>query len=379
MDAEIPVSPEELEIPTDDLEKPTQETPKQPDQDSDNKSSVILAEDIAQFRTDLEQKIFFDRLPRSEWRKAYEETLTAHPEIRSYKDIFNAVMKAAENANDDLETVWNQHHTQEGQPVGEPTHPDEASKLFKSMFGLELQNESRTSKSAISLYFYVSDDDFRGINKLAGKEDNLEENAFVIEPTINRRFPVAVLRKGLSDEESWYTGAHEFEHIKSKLIGKGRLYFRNRPFFERLAMPTAIAQRLEKRDKSSSSMENGAKEEILAYFTEPEGFSPTNPPSKVIQFSEEWGEELKRLLATEEWYLSRYREMFKPTPEQEKAYLVNVRKGTDSMVQLFNFYFSIDKDTRKAARMAINVLEQFPLHSWPAVVRLINQRHQKTE
>lgn len=383
MGAEIPISPEELGIPTDDLEKPTQETPKQPDQNGDNKSSVLLAEDIARFRTDMEQKIFWDRLPRNEWRDTYEETLAANPQIHEYKDIFDGALKAMEKAHDDLRAFWiRQHGSSE---VNEKSSPEASKKIFESIFGFNPEGEVAATKGIVSLYLEVDDDVHRQFYKLADRVFDPEEHAFIAHSATNRTFPIMVVQKNLSEEDSSDTGNHEFEHVKTDILGTGRQNFnvRRRRLSllepERLTLPKAVDDRIKRRSENASTMENEAKDEILAYFTEPEWIAFPSE-SKLTQYLELYSEEITHKLTDENSiYLTKYKERFTPTSEEEEAYPENVRRGVDSIVQLFNLYFSNDNDTKKDARMAINVLEQFPLHSWPAVVRLVKGRHNQKE
>ena len=377
MDGENPVSPEQLGIPSGDYEQPTTENqPEAEKVERDSKSETFLAEDIAQFRTDMEQKIFFDRLPRNQWKEAYEETLAANPQIQPYKDIFDDILNSTERAHDELEVFWNQHQGQEDHQVGEPARPEVSKILFESIFGFYPERKTQATKGTASLQFVIDDSDFMRIPTRGGREEISKGNAFVLHTTVNRGFPVMVLSLSIPEEDWNDKGVHESEHVKSQLIETGRLYFHHRLFPERLTIPSAINNRLERRNKAASPMENAAKDEILAYLTETEWVDPANPPSEVTRYSKERGEEVQQMLTSGDDYLPTYKEMFNPTDEEEKSYLESVKKATDSSVQLFNMYFSTSNNSRESTRMTINVLEQFSLRSWPAVVRLLKARHE---
>lgn len=383
MDAEVPISPEELGIPKDDLEKPPLEAPKQPDQlDHDSESNVVLAEDIAQFRTDLEQKIFFERLPRGEWEGTYEEALANYPQAQPYKDVFEEVLKAAERCHDDLRAFWIlQNGSSES---GEVASPEISAKIFESILGFNPKGEVTATKGIVSLKLEVDDAVFKQFYTHAGRAFDENETAFTVHPTSSHSYPVIVSRKSLSGEDSFYALRHEFEHIKTDIKKAAAQNYGERKKAlallgpERLTLPKAVSDRIERRNKTDSAMEIEAKDEILAYFTEPELLDFPSE-TKLEEYLDAYSEEIKYLLTHEDSeYFDRYMERFSPSLNEQKTYERNVNVGVDSIVDLFKLYFTVDKDTRKSARMAINVLEQFPLHSWPAVVRLVRERHKST-
>lgn len=340
---------------------------------------IPIAEDIAEFRVTLEGKIFREGLSKSEWRRTYEETFAKYPRIKPYKELFDAVITNAEDSSNQLEEVWRYYQglkkdlQEEDNPLVEQAEPQAAKELFRHIFDFDSEGEIDAIKGVITLRFNVDDDDFRKLRNLKDTEV-ISEGAVTTHPP-GFKFPVLVLRKSFSQVDLFLHLAHELEHGKNRIIEEGRDELLR--LGERLDMPKGIVDRLRrlKRLGWSDLTKTGGdfKDEILAYFTELEWTDPDTPTDTIKNNLPRWGEVLKDGLTNEQAYYPSYL-----SEVHKRQYEENVKRGVDSIVQLYDLYLSLGRGIR-GTRMAINVLEQFPLNSWPAVVRLIKARHmQKT-
>lgn len=368
----------ELEMPQTDrgiATKTNVEVLEKPVSQDEIAKTIPLAEDIAKFRTELEQQIFDEGLPKDQWTATYEQTIDKYPNLMPYKILINGVLNKAKAANEHVERVWKKAHgpatdQAEDNPAPQRADPEVAKTLCMKFFRVMPQGEVEAIKGAITIRIMV-DDDYRKMRGIKLGTPLIEgASAFPLEKF---GFSVLLIRKDLIEEHVDQNILHEIEHGKNHILTSAR---RDLIFGERLDMPEDILGRIRRRE-FNHPMQEKAKDEILAFFTYLDQFKFQGKVSMVIlnDFLQEWGKKIRtRLTKKDGIYLPEYIENYQPTPEQIKSYEDNVNKATYDFIQLFELYFKLGYKN-EAARMTINVLEQFPLHSWGAVSRLIQARH----
>ncbi|OGH29990.1 MAG: hypothetical protein A3F30_01315 [Candidatus Levybacteria bacterium RIFCSPHIGHO2_12_FULL_37_12] len=361
---------------------------------------VPLAEDIARFRTELEQKILWEGLPFKKWRQAYNQTLSEYPQILAYKPILDMVMLEVESSRNKLDETWKETHPKgkefkedEERFVPQTAEPEAARKLFSKLFGFEPKGNVEAVKGAISLRLTVDDDDYRRLRLKEGQEISSEA---YMEYHAYGNFPVIVERKKIKGEETQEISFlnpnlhHELEHARNAFLEIGRHTFFYFPSFADMRLPKEISERLQRRHGKEPEMEKSAKDEILAFFSAFESIemktnthvTDDNQRKQLDELLDEGASEFKVGLVPyfEEngYYFELHKNRYNPSDEEQKRYSSNAKRGVDSLTQLYELYRNSEHRSR-AARMSINVLEQFPLNSWPAVVRLISSRHNQSK
>lgn len=380
MDPEQGISEKDLGIATKTQEtKPAAKSASVETSNNEAKQDITLAEDIALFRTELEQRVFFEGLPVSEWRRVYEETLAKYPDIQSYKGLFDQVLNNAEVANKGLLEFWRklqnpQEQSKSDNPLVEKASPQAAREMCYQIFGSYPQSEVEAVKGAITLRFMVDDSDFKTFYEGRGDQEVLPGGFAMYIPEL--KSSVLVLRKSQPEHKTEVL-LHELEHGKNIILVKGRRDFLDDSLQpDRFNIPEDILTRLKRRGELKQPYpEVRAKDEILAFsttFSYLDYIDQSDLPME--QLMQEWKEHVKDQLTDKKGF---YFPNYYPegtSSQDEKRYMDNVTKGVDAMMQLLSLYRSLGFDTG-AGRMATNVLEQFPLNSWSAVTRLIQTRH----
>lgn len=362
---------------------------------SEIRKDLPIAEDIASFRADMEEKIFFKGIPSREWQKVYDQTLALYPRIQGYKAIFDEVLSVALHRNDQINNFWEQHAVSETEAmaIDDPTaanplavQADEVSSknMFKALFNFVPQGEVEATKGSITLRFVINENDYRRMEAPGKAEEVISGASMHYIPGIE--FPVLVIRRDAAFIVSGELSEglmHELEHAKNYIMDLGRdaLWdywdtesgklsrgFKEVPFRDAL-----LRRKFQNRAVPDSLLKN----EMLAYFTPFEYLDRSQLTSDSLpQIVRAYSGYIKLVLLDEQglYYLKFKQSLL--SEEQILRHKQLVEKGVDSLVELFQLYEQ-SGSPRNPARMAINVLEQFPLQSWPAVTRLLKSRYSK--
>jgi hypothetical protein len=146
-------------------------------------------------------------------------------------------------------------------------------------------------------------------------------------------------------------------------------------------MESVLANRLKRREDNPLSAIGRSKDEQLAYF---ELFDcvDTRDYDQLSTFIPTYRDQVVHLLTDDSaqgLYYPKYVKQYGPTNRDD--YVKQTSNGFNALVDLFSLYRSkyVPGETVvNPARMSINVLEQFPLKSWPAVVKLLTLKHHQT-
>lgn len=337
------------------------------------RSNAVVAEDIARLKTEVENKIL-SGIPQSDWRKAYEETLAQYPSTHQYKPLFDHTLRKAESAHEQIENLWSQYKNgysskfSEKQPGIEEGDPNLSRELFNSLFGFHPQGEVEAIKGAVTLRFMMDKDDFIKLDIKLGVS-KAYATAYHVP---GKNFDVLILQR---DSEVGLPFRHELEHAKNQITF---LNHYDSPFPEGLDMPEEILGKVKKRVINEHPMERFTRDELLAGFTEQEFVSPENKSQAILDYADWLIDFLKTSFSDDDkGYLEMYKKIYHPSQAYVATYVNIVKQGTDALKDLFTLYFK--EGDSKAARMTINVLGQFPLRDWTAVVQLIKTRHAQKE
>lgn len=333
---------------------------------------IPVAEDIARFRIELERGIFLEGLPRAKWRQLYKGTLDKYPRITPYRAIFDLAIEEAEEANEQLNSLWSPTRQKgddtqiAGSRINEQADSEVAVQLCKDFLEFTPQDPVKAIRGAITLRFMLSPND---LESLSIEHDTLHARAWTTFPR-GLKFAVLILRSDEAEKEEFQSTLHELEHAKNRLLRKRHLPLLSK----KLDLPNQLAEhlyRLEKKGEDASS-ETRAKDEILACFS----FLPFKPfedsdGDKMDQYSFD----VLRLLTDEEglhYFAGSLSEI------DRLDYFRTIHQGVESFKKLFLLYRNMGSESSPGS-LAINILEQFPLRSWPSIVRLINSRYSVLE
>lgn len=343
--------------------------------------TVVLAEDIAVFRTELEKKMFGKDTSRNQWKKIYEETLAKYPQVLNYKPIFDSVINSAERVNDkirQLMTVQNNINrflmSKKPAPSPETIKQETAKRVFANLFHFRPGTDIKMSPGKVSIRFVLGKDDFKKLRETL----NIAGSAHGFAITRND-IHIRILYQDSEQKKSSIkiTDRHEFEHVRNRILEQaGVKTFESDSESDKLEMPEDILERLTRRYFKERFPENLAKDELLATFTVLENSRKS--------LNQEQIEGVKRLGRFTTIYLTdpdigyymRFVEnaVTKPSEEERTRYVKNVGKAVEAFLSIFFLYNQSGDKYPDAARVASNVLSQFPLSSWPAITRLIISR-----
>ena len=347
---------------------------------------IKAAEDIAEARLILEQKILSGEFATEIecWNYYAEEVLKKFPAVNRYSLFFKKVIKETYEAKNGVEAVFS---------YAEKNTADEQARsefLFRQAFEGKPEGEMMTGKDFLNLVYRLkSEDDFaRAYNGPKGSSQSFAgfqtEVAMPEEHGI-RMVPVFVIKESaISDEDRIKEiNEHEKQHTINQLIVRGReisLSRRERSIhWNDKEYPKELLDQIEKREDKSLIVENLIKDEILAYFKGLRTYIPDD-----IGANKEVVAVLKdcikpKFASPDEGYLKKYLnsrvDSFNLGIEIKKQVgraIKSAENGIDAFGELVEIY-NHDMD------MAHNVLDQFPLKQWPAVVRLIKMRQGKKE
>lgn len=346
------------------------------------KKGIPVAENIAKFRIELERKIFNEGLPRSEWQETYQEILNKYPEILAYKSIFDLALNKIEIANDSVNIFWEKEQVQKsthGESVKNDTLQvnnllkkadlESARHMFSVIFGILPKDEIEAFKGTISLRFIVNRRDFDSVVPA------IEGETFAAAVEISGYdFQIILQRADLTEsqgEEGVVSIVHEAQHIKNRFLNKTR----QPNILEKLPLPEELSNVLIRREEKNDRVDKSIKDELLAYATFLLFYAKAGQ-SQDTSIRENFSTMAEGVSDTKGPYLGVYlqnKSDLKPG-ESDLAYSTRAKLGVKSIEDLYFFYRDIQRTT-DSAELVINMLDQFPLKSWPAIVRLIKSRY----
>lgn len=348
--------------------------------------AVEVVEDIAGLRTTLEEEIFDKRLSPDQWVSFLEKTLHRSPNLIKYMDLFKTMVDYAKDGHDQLDIFWSSVKDSSDLSTGTPgfrgftegASGSSAAWLFRSLFGFFPESGIEAAKGVTSLLFTLTDSDFQ--KALKESSDDALWKAGVEFRMNGFKFSVILIRQKVVDEV-WIKKVlpHEVEHSKNSILGGGRVKFsgvdehlRGEDLDQWQRKNNVVFRELERLKDKANVSEEKAKNEILAYFTELENIEYRFPRAFEDFLDDSPGEFVKELSSESGHY---YQEYIKSDKSFDKdRYVSSVERGANALAALARLYYQ-EEVKKGSVRMAMNVLEQFPLHRWPAVVYLINRRH----
>ncbi len=348
------------------------------------KRGVIVAEDLARAKEEIQKRMFKEDMPAAEWHTAVDEYLSEHPDLNFYRPVMMDAIKRARSAHDRIEQITelcrstHSDQTVESQE-SEKMRAEIAKDLFRTIFEKDSHGKVEFIKGVTSITFIVEREDFDSVYPL--------KHAFLVDGTVMHRREIPILlvvRNSELPESQWQaslsTMMHEAEHTKNSALRSAREWFSGSSLKHYLFLTelNGLDKKLRKVEKGNIPMEEYAKDEILAYFTSIE-FSDSTQGTEEDKnnFAKINIDYIKEELCGDKGYLIGYTKNFKPDEETKKRYLENVNGGIDAIARLREFYR--EQGMECFDRRAMDVLEQFPLHRWPVVVRLVKARHAQSE
>lgn len=361
---------------------------EEPKQESGDKSippevskDIPLSEELARVITDIEYEMFIKGVPSAEWSRINQEAFVSHPRLTDYKEIFDSVINRAQSAKAALDKFWEKNQVPESiegtdakilVTTGEVAGPQTAKKLYQSIFESEPHGEVDAVKGAITLRFILDEEDFKN----SGSDPEIAGGGLIKRYGL---FPVIVVhRKAYEQPEELATIInHELQHAKQNIAEEGLFRFIGDSKIETSPPISKLIHRAIKYDLPYRF--KAARHEILAFFS----------PIGLYEFGDvysKYGEEVvlnkiaehcrtitSILTDPESSYESSYFKHY-GIDKQDQGYIDSVAKGVDALFDLYRLYHHLGYGIR-TTRMTINVLEQFDLHYWPAVVRLLKRAH----
>lgn len=338
---------------------------------------VAIVEEIAEARIFVEQMILKDQLPRPQWMRYFiREILPKFPNLSPYKNFFFESLEQASHAQYEVKRALYEIRkdiaSDRKTSITDVTSNEVSERIFLSLVGEIPRGRIEAKADGVALEFIIHDQqDLAAITQRSeDKVANLLGSVFVWKGTgLGANFSIIVINESKSlDVED--TRIHESEHAKNSILSAAQakaLDFCYRPDSE-------IKKRLERWKNDSFSAEEWAKDEVLAYATELEIYDYTEEGLR------EFFDELTiKLSGTSSYYEKKYftervgelnREV--PIERQVEVYRKRVKSSTKALEKAFHLF---NRDARKV----ISILEQFPLHHWAAVVRLLEMNHRKKE
>jgi hypothetical protein len=317
-----------------------------------------LAEKIAFFKEDLLTE-FNSGLLVEHWRQVYEKFLNEQPaEVKKYDIFFRTAVNTAVEERKDLDAFWVEHikNPIKDGPI-EYVEGEEAGSLFELFYGFKPDNAIAT-RGIFNLRFFIND---RDLSKAYPKNENV---GAITETT---KAPFSIVLVDITNKSYLYANAHEQEHVEENIrIASGF----NLPYF-----PYGVSE-FDKVFERSISLPDALSSEILAYFAEIVNEKSSlldKDPSSVEFFRKGFH---KRLL--------KYRDFV-------KIHLINnsgdggnyegidrqkVKSAVDAVIDLISLYES-EWPEINTPRLALDVLSQFKVEHWSAVVRLLKREHEE--
>jgi hypothetical protein len=314
-------------------------------------SSILpAAEDLARLRAEVEGKIVDDKLPPSDWLGFTHEALIKYPKIEAYGKVIDSAVDWAIHHRNKLDDFWRQFNLPDEQTQANSEHSRlMCSELYK-LYGFGPKGEVKINKGAFTLNITLGDEDY---NNLAEKVGVVMRGSTAFSRSDDgMRIGIFNAKSKVPDANE----AHETEHSKNKSLEYSYKWLP----LESLPIGDV--------SKGVARLQEGryarAQDEIIAMFAGAEAIFPG------------------RREAVEHFRESFPRIMIKNYPVEDEGvtgeeYTENVNSGFKAIFDLLEMYEGVNYDINPA-RMAINVLAQFPLDKWPAVVRLIKQRKANT-
>jgi hypothetical protein len=344
--------------------------------------AIPVAEDIARFRAEVEERILFSNLPSSEWQQTYQSAFVKYPRIVPYQKIFDITLKSAQVVNSQLNDFWNKAEGEDpqservgGVTFGIKAQPDAAKELFKRAFDFEPEDEVEAIKGAIALGFRLSSTDFERWQAITRKPEEIEQASpgALATRIPGFKFGVMILRSDITPIRKQLNFFHEFEHTKNQILESKFLSV----VLRKLGLPDEIGIPFYRRESQVGlhSPIARAKDEILAYSSAlefiPAGQSAEDANSFLTKYFK-WFED--SLVKETGRYYPKYTRDANYDPDKRAEYVKTVQEGAASIKELFMFYRGIEP-VANPGRLAVNVMQQFPLKTWPEVVRLIKDRY----
>lgn len=340
-----------------------------------------LAEDIARLRSDFTTVLL--GTPRDEWDKAYQELFNKYPNVQKYKSIFDVSLTLAKDANDDLNKLWKKYQkskTDFNLPVRnlETASPEASKKMFKDILGflgVKPQGQVKAERGTTTLRFTL---DKQCFEKLPGNNNWKSASGTMLgfQDIPKVKFPVMLFKKDDAEDKNSIIAdsMHESEHVMNNYINASRLIF-----YEGTSIDFALKNQIKRRENSRGSVDGDVKDELLAFFTVLECLTDYDRDKEgIIKYTDKVIETLSE--SENDLYYGEYQKYHGHIDRDD--YAKKVTGGMKALLGLFNIYKSEYKDNKATinpARMAINVLEQFPLKSWPAVEKFIVAKHNQPQ
>lgn len=342
---------------------------------------VGVVEDMAKARVELEEAILSGKIHRPEWVRFWsKEIRPKYPGIKNYGKFFLSAIDRAFEANADVgSTIAEARGLIEKEFLGkvsfdEKPTPEVEEKLnralFQKFFVKEPVGKVEVQRGIVSLDFVIDDKRDFAAARRSSLEDAKTVLGFEFVAPHGYGLPITVIRR--SERES-DTPIHEREHAKNAILAASR----ERALDEILrwndeSWMAKAAERVRRWQGEALSAENWAKDEIIAWFA---GDASLGDKATV---TDEFAEYLTEKFTNPsghyyKTYFEERRDLLEkdvPIEKQKSNYKRSVERGLDVFARLATIY-------NDDMRLTIGLLEQFPLHRWPAVVRLITMRHRK--
>lgn len=339
-----------------------------------------VVEILARLRTELEERIGNEKLSAEQWWPACQELLAQHPDAKPYQEVVRQIVMSAVRKDADVGELWKKAQAAAGvsrknQAAGLGSFADD--KTAKELFRLNFRGPARGNVGAVrgvgATYFTVESQDMArimGSPLYRGVAGIFNDIPYFVAVQTGRT-------RDLMDN----TLKHESEHIQNEILREGRKAALVRFQLGSRDLPADIGKRLEAWRMNTTPVEENAKDELLAQFVSLEAGEAyakrTAPeaPATVFQTDRFLNMLQKDMMG---YYSRRFYSKLESAQKHldPGRYQTLVKDGIAAYLKLRELYpygealFSPD-------RMARNVLEQFPLHRWPAAVRLLEMHHRE--
>jgi len=367
---------------------------------SPDQAGVIMAENIALAKEEIVQKIFTEDLPVSQWEKAVQDILLNHPDLTNYKHLFLETTHNTYNANEAINKFWSDYAKNETissdalYQANNYVEADEisAQNIFQTIFKQSPEKPVKAIKGIKTLILEVFPADLKKITRDSG--DNISEGCFYQKNDFPN-LPVIVLLQESHDK--LMNMRHEVQHLNYNFERSAAFSYINLDIPPNDALPSEIKKHQERlsleKYNNLGIIENRAKDEILAFasylellelniYCSKQQKCPINmDETDLFKMKNNYLLSVASTLADEHGdYYQKYCQrgpLANLDSKIKQAYQQHVRASVAAYQELSEIYEN--SFSPNIFRMTIDVLSQFPLVHWPAVVRLIKQRRQKTK
>lgn len=341
------------------------------------------AEDIARLKQDTLRTL--SELPLNNWRSAYKSLLTKYPGILSYHQYTDASFENVLRTANCLDAFWKEYEPVDSGVRDELTKlqiasPDAGKKMFEKACLTVTQKDIKTMRGKFSLWFVTDNEDFINANSnvySARSSINEEGNdysntdAVTYSPSRELPFPIIIIKNDFGNENvsnhlNGKTIIHEAEHAQQSILWEYKK-------IRQVPDKSLFNKRVKRRLREPTTFFTLAGQELLAYFSYFSLFKPEAIDSgKLAEYLEDYGNNVKDNIMPDTWddfYPLQLRDFVSPNKIESVR---QIRKGWYALVQLHNLYRKegILEEGFSPVRMTIDVMEQFPLKSWPAVAVL---------